>query len=547
MKPLKRSLILVKILVFFWGLGQVGYLNSLDKNSSALTKKDFSEIKLNNDKEKKKEFKRFFKGKEHVYRMNWAAAKEGFDEYLADFSTGQFRDEALYWLSYSLNKLSREQKDPYKIIAFKEEAMKKLDLLAREYANSPWLDDARMLRIEIAGELVLMGKDYYKKYINDAQYVKNVDMKMLAIDKLMKIDSEIAVPTLKKIIKTGKDPQLRKKSVYILGKYSSIDAIEILEEASEKDESEDVRKEALFWLAQVKKQMSPVKLSYYMFSARITDPLEFKRLPENKPTTFLLDKDEGIFSFVSSIFRNELRNKINRLFHHKLVWLNKYTGVKKITEFDNDTVVTFTFNGFWIRIPCEKIKRESDCVKGEVLFHNLVEDKRQFVPFSVDRKKDLLIGVRRGDRVSLVVLRAVRGKPTPVYAVKPRPKVKALDTISAYEIDLLEKSILSLEKNLGNIGEGDVYRIYSDNKTMNIKIEQGRIRIIYEKARAEIKSPGGKWHVRGQLVLLIKERQLIANDATLISPAGKTVIEKNSFTIPLDNPEKYQVSGKKKK
>jgi len=103
-----------------------------------------------------KELEQFFAAKAHVFKRNWAAAVKDLGRYLKDHPQGKMSDEALYWMALSLNRMSREESDMEDAIRLKEQAVQKTGDLIRRFADSLWLDDARTLRMEIAGELTLV-------------------------------------------------------------------------------------------------------------------------------------------------------------------------------------------------------------------------------------------------------------------------------------------------------------------------------------------------------------------------------------------------------
>ncbi|MDH5745278.1 MAG: outer membrane protein assembly factor BamD, partial [Candidatus Aminicenantes bacterium] len=104
----------------------------------------------------------FLKAKDYVFKRYWRKAKEQLEFYLKKYPSGQLRAEALYWLAQSLNRISKDEVDKDKVIALKEEAVQKLELLIGQYPESVWTDDAQELRVEIAGELALIGRTEYK-------------------------------------------------------------------------------------------------------------------------------------------------------------------------------------------------------------------------------------------------------------------------------------------------------------------------------------------------------------------------------------------------
>ena len=90
---------------------------------------------------------RFLEAKEHVLQMEWETAHEELESYLEDFPVGSHRDEALYWLARSLNRLARTQTDIERVIDLKRRASNHLDELLETRPESVWRDDAEALRM----------------------------------------------------------------------------------------------------------------------------------------------------------------------------------------------------------------------------------------------------------------------------------------------------------------------------------------------------------------------------------------------------------------
>ncbi len=110
-----------------------------------------------------------------------------------------------------------------------------------------------MLRIELAESLVNAGKIQYKKYITGSAETGNgsdMDVKLVALDALMQMNEEKALPILKKIIRESKDKNIRAKAVFVLSQHDDPSVPPLLGEIARKDEDPYVREQAVFWLGQ---------------------------------------------------------------------------------------------------------------------------------------------------------------------------------------------------------------------------------------------------------------------------------------------------------
>ena len=84
----------------------------------------------------------FRAGRDLIGERKWAAAAAKFSDFIRTYPRDKNVDAALYWLAFCL-------KQQGKLV----EADQTLERLKKEYPRSNWRDDARALRIEIAGAL----------------------------------------------------------------------------------------------------------------------------------------------------------------------------------------------------------------------------------------------------------------------------------------------------------------------------------------------------------------------------------------------------------
>jgi outer membrane protein assembly factor BamD (BamD/ComL family) len=81
-------------------------------------------------------------GRELVGERKWAAATAKFNDLIRAYPRDKNLDAALYWLAFCLKHQERPR-----------EADQTLERLIKEYPRSEWSDDARALRLEIAGAM----------------------------------------------------------------------------------------------------------------------------------------------------------------------------------------------------------------------------------------------------------------------------------------------------------------------------------------------------------------------------------------------------------
>jgi HEAT repeat protein len=139
-------------------------------------------------------------------RREFAEAVTRFDAVAA---AGQARaDGALYWKAYALAKLGRGG-----------EATAALDELAKKHPKSLWLNDAKVMRVEIAQA---GGKPLSPEDASDDE------MKLMAINALVQSDPERAVPLLEKLLGKPSAPKLRERALFVLSQSDSPKAREVV-------------------------------------------------------------------------------------------------------------------------------------------------------------------------------------------------------------------------------------------------------------------------------------------------------------------------------
>jgi hypothetical protein len=458
----------------------------------------------------------FLKAKDYVFKRYWRKAKEQLEFYLKQYPSGQLRAEALYWLAQSLNRISKDEVDKDKVIALKEEAFQKLELLIGQYPESVWRDDAEELRVEIAGELALIGKTEYKsiiQHIYETEKKTETDLKLIALNSLIELEPEAAIPFLKEIIETDKDPQVRKKVVLLLGKTYTQGVITLLEDVSKNDPDREVREEAVYWLEQVKIRAIPVNLNYYIFSAQLTEQAEIERIPENRMNTYSLPR-------IKAGDEERAKKEINNLFNGKLSDLERQaSGRADILMNMFASSISHKAHSFVINFPTEGFEKAYDHFSGKVRFIDLKTGKDYYAPFTADDKNETLLAMRHGNDVVLMFLQ---------FESSLEPGLEEeTEAEPVYSTDI--RNMLGC-------------RVLSARKSWESK-EQNADTIDFGQAQAEIPDKKGKWVLKGYIMLVKKERRFIARRAVLTSPEGKIVARADQITVPIDNPSQYKATG----
>jgi HEAT repeat protein len=141
-------------------------------------------------------------------------------------------DGALYWKAYALGKLGRTA-----------EATAALDQLAKSHPQSGWLNDAKVLRAELAQAA---GRPVSPEEAADDE------IKLMAINSLMQSDPERSVPLLEKLLQTKSSPRLRERALFVLSQSSSPKAREAVVRVAKGSLNPDLQLVALRNLGVVK-------------------------------------------------------------------------------------------------------------------------------------------------------------------------------------------------------------------------------------------------------------------------------------------------------
>ena len=117
-------------------------------------------------------------------------------------------DAALYWKAYAQHKLGH-----------RDEALSTLGVLKKEHSGSPWLSEAKVLEAEVrqaAGQAPSPESE-----VDD-------ELKLMALNALLKSEPDRAVPLLEKILQGTGSPKLKERALFVLTQTGSPKAREIV-------------------------------------------------------------------------------------------------------------------------------------------------------------------------------------------------------------------------------------------------------------------------------------------------------------------------------
>jgi HEAT repeat protein len=137
---------------------------------------------------------------------------------------GPETDAALYWKAYADWKQKK-----------KKESLEGLQRLRSSYPKSAWADDAEALEHEIRGG----GPSASASSADDEE------LKLYALDGLMQMDPEKAVPALEKILAGNYSARIKQRALFVLSQSASPRAREILVRTAKMGQPVELRREAV--------------------------------------------------------------------------------------------------------------------------------------------------------------------------------------------------------------------------------------------------------------------------------------------------------------
>jgi HEAT repeat protein len=161
-------------------------------------------------------------GQRALEREAWGDASIIFGK-IADGS-GEEADAAMYWKAYADWK--RQQK---------KEALEGLRKLLSAYPKSTWADDAKALEIEIRGG----------KGSGGTTSAEDEELKLYALDGLMQIKPEQAVPVLERLLGGSSSLRIKQRALFVLSQSPSPKAREILVRIAKTGQPLELRREAV--------------------------------------------------------------------------------------------------------------------------------------------------------------------------------------------------------------------------------------------------------------------------------------------------------------
>ncbi len=164
-------------------------------------------------------------GQRALEEEDWDSASRIFRKVAA--GGGSEVDAALYWKAYADWKAQR-----------KKESVEGLRQLLSSHPESPWADDAKALELEIRGV----------KGSKGAEEVEDEELKLYALDGLMQVEPDRAVPILEKLLRGDASPRIQERALFVLSQSDSPRAREIVVRIAKTGQPIELRRKAIHTL-----------------------------------------------------------------------------------------------------------------------------------------------------------------------------------------------------------------------------------------------------------------------------------------------------------
>ena len=141
---------------------------------------------------------------------------------------GDDADAALYWKAYVQLKRGRASL-----------ARQTIQELVQDYAESSWIDDAKVLEVEArqaSGRVVNPGDE------------EDEELKLYALNSLMHMDSARAIPVLEEFLQGDHSVELKGKALFVLSQSGSDRSREILESVAKGQQNPELAMKAIEFL-----------------------------------------------------------------------------------------------------------------------------------------------------------------------------------------------------------------------------------------------------------------------------------------------------------
>ena len=185
------------------------------------------------------------RGARSIDRRDYENAIQSFDAVIA--AKHARADGAMYWKAYAQNRLGR-----------RDQALATLAQLQKDHPQSRWLNDAKALEVEVRQAA---GRPVSPEAEGDE------DLKLLALNSLMRSDPERSVPVVEKVIKDPKaSPKVKERALFVLAQSRDERARSAVVAVAKGSGNPDLQMKAVEYLGMSGKENAPLLQEIYNLS-----------------------------------------------------------------------------------------------------------------------------------------------------------------------------------------------------------------------------------------------------------------------------------------
>jgi tetratricopeptide (TPR) repeat protein len=205
-----------------------------------------------------------------IAKEEWAKASEKFNKIIKDYPKHNLSDAVLYWLAFTYKKQNKFSET--------EETLARLN---REFPSSPWLDDARVMMVEISAKVPsrsfaatptpnkssqsepttlepLTPGDLidYSDYVNSGTLDANSEIKLAALRSLFSSDPQKGLEAAGAILRIDSKASelLRQQVISLMGRSGGKPAAPLIIEVAKRETNLKILKAAINALVRIKSE-----------------------------------------------------------------------------------------------------------------------------------------------------------------------------------------------------------------------------------------------------------------------------------------------------
>ncbi|NND72275.1 MAG: hypothetical protein HKN43_11940 [Rhodothermales bacterium] len=254
-----------------------------------------------------------------VLAENWAGAERAFDSFLARYPDGKWSDDAQYWQCHVQEKRGSDLEDVFDCYQ---------DFVG-EYKGSSWADDAESSMVRVGNRLVNSGKREYAAIIEQIGESAEEEVRLVALDALWQMGDERALDVALELYDDNASVAFKKKLIFAFSQFDSPRATAKLKEIAKADDDPEIRKDAIFWIAERRDSES---IDFLTSLTTGNEPVEVQ-----KQVAFAFSQlgDAGVTALIK-LARNSRHEEVRK---DAIFWLGQ-TGGPEVASFFDELLAT---------------------------------------------------------------------------------------------------------------------------------------------------------------------------------------------------------------